>query len=559
MKEYYKRYMGLITIAIITSTIVVLTMLPYPLVFKYFIDTVIPKKDMNAIVIWSIFLFLIIIIRVIVNFFQNYITALIEERTARDLKRDLMDKVMRLKMPFFIKNDTGSIMSRILNDATKSTGLFRNYYLVVYKSSLFVAFAVIIMSALDIWLTIVSLVLIPILGMVTGRLNLKMTSESEKLSNANQTVMKEVQEAISGIETIKVDNLYNKTQKSFLKSLNNLVKINVNINKYGALAGAFLTGLVSLGPIVLLIIGAYLVLKGNTTIGTVVAITNYLFLLYEPIQQISVAKVQSQTPKAIWKSVWELLNQEEERMDGKSVHSHEVIYNGVEFGYDNKHTILRNISLKVPQGKFVAIVGATGTGKSTLVKLIPGFYEPNNGQVKIGDSSVCEASLGELRKRIAFINRNPYIFLGTIKENILLGSEAASQKEIEEAAKLACIDRDIEAMGGYDSFVGVQGKALSDGQRVRLAIARAVLKKPKIMIIDEALTTVDSATETRIMQNLRQKFSDMTIILISHRLSSCKLADELYLLEEGTIAEKGTYESIKNSKTIRNLFAEQLM
>ena len=559
MKSYYKKYPLLIFTSLVMATITALSALPYPLILKYFIDTVIPQKDVSEVLIWSIFLLVVIAIRITSNFFQNYTASIIEGRVARDLKTDLLNKVLKLPMSFFVNNDIGSIMSRISNDASRSVGLFRNYYLTLYSSIFFVAAALILMIRLNVILAILSLVLIPILALATALLNTKMAKESRKLSSANQVVTKELEEGLSGIETIKVDNLYSRVKDRFFRSLNDLLNVNLAINKYGVMAGAILTGIVSIGPILLLVVGTYLVLRGSTTIGTVVAITNLLLFLYEPIQQISLARVKIQTPRAVWKGVKELLEEEEEEeMTGAEPKKYNIAFDNVTFSYDGKRDVLNDVSIDAREGKFIAIVGRTGVGKSTILKLIPKFYLPQRGKITFNGNELNELSTHKIRDTVAYINRNVYIFYGTIKENIAIKDEEIDLKEIKEAARIACIDEEIEQMGGYGAFVGSRGKALSDGQRVRIGIARAVLKRPKVILIDEALTAVDSATESNVMKNLRGRFPHMTIILISHRLSSFKFADMIYVLERGKVAATGNYNDIKENTSFKTLFTGQL-
>ena len=555
--KYYKRYLPLMILALTSSTVVVLTVLPYPIIFKYFIDTVIPKKEMIQVVKWSIFLAVIVVIRIIFNFIQNYTASIIEQRVSRDLKMDLMQKTLRLPLNFFVRNNTGSIMSRILNDASRSVGFFRNYYLELYNSVFLIVASLILMFRIDWILSLLSLAILPALFLTTNGINKKMSTESGKMSKANQDVMKEVEEGLSAIETVKVDDLYKKVTNRFLDKLNAMLRINLNINKYGAFAGSILTGLVAIGPILLLGVGTYIVIIGKTSIGSVVAITTFLTFLYEPVQKVALARTSIQMPKMILKNVKELLEQEEERLDGLKPTGYDISFENVAFSYDGKNQVLSDLSLKIDEGEFVAIIGKTGEGKSTILKLISKFYLPQNGDIKIGDNSIRDISGEELRNMIAYVNRNEYIFQGTIFENLILNGKA-SKNDIDKVIKEVYLDEEVEKLGGYENaLVGSKGTAISDGQKARIGMARAILKKPKIFLIDEILSTVNPKIETKIVENIRKEFPKASIVFVSHRMSSIKSADRIYLLENGKIVANGKYEEIKETEKFNSLFSEK--
>ncbi len=554
---YYKKYKGLMVLSVISATIVVLSVLPYPLIFKYFIDSVIPKKEMGRVLEWSVFLVIIVVIRVVFNFVQNYTASIIEQKVSRDLKVSLMRKTLKLPLSFFVKNSTGSVMSRILNDASKCVGFFRNYYLELYNSVFLIVASLVLMFRMDWILSLLSLAILPALFLTTNSVNKKMSIESGKMSQANQGVMKEIEEGLSAVETVKVDNLYERVVKRFLDKLNVMLRINLNINKYGAFAGSVLTGLVAIGPILLLGVGTYIVIIGKTSIGSVVAITTFLTFLYEPVQKVALARTSIQMPKMILKNVKQLLDLEEENLDGAKPRGYGISFEKVGFSYDGKNEVLSDLSLKIEEGEFVAIIGKTGEGKSTILKLISKFYLPQKGDIKIGGDSIRVISARELRKMIAYVSRNEYIFQGTVLDNLALDGKA-NKNDVSKAVKKACIDEEIEKLGGYDSLVGTKGMAISDGQKARIGIARALLKQPKIFLIDEVLSTVDPNLESEIVENIRKEFPKASIIFVSHRMSSVKKADRIYLLKDGRAIANGNYEEIRNSEEFKLLFSEEV-
>ncbi len=550
IKNIYKNYRGQIVFTFIMATLVSLSIIPYPFVMKSFIDRVIPNRDMNEVMMWSLVLLLIIVVRIAANFLQNYTLAKVEGNFERDLRLTIFEKIMKLPMSFFVNNDTGSLMSRVLNDSSNSSGLFRDYYLVLYSSLLSIIAAIVSMLFLDWVLTLLCLLILPVLFVVTGVVNSKMAKESQKMSAVYSECSKELKESLDAVETVKVDNLYARVEKNFKRAVDNYLTINVAINKYGALAGGLMTGIVSFAPILVFILGTFRVINGQTSIGNVVAISSLIVFLFMPIQEIAMSKIKMQRPKAMWEKISKLLNEKEETLSGYEVDGYDLRLADVGFAYDNKNKIFEKMNLSVDSGKMIGIAGVTGSGKSTLFKVIAKFYDINDGEFFIDDKDSTSVSTEVLRKKIAYINRNTYIFNGSVRDNIALGSPV-SDEAIQEALRTACLDNTFT----LDSLVGNEGKAISDGQRVRLAIARAVVKNPSIFMIDEALTALDPATETKIIGNLRIKFPEASFLIISHRASVFKHVDNIIILEDGKFLKGYSFENVKNSEAFNELFS----
>ena len=550
IKSIYRNYKKKIVFSFIMATLVSLSIIPYPFVMKTFIDTIIPNKDMNEILMWSGVLLLIIIIRIIANFFQNYTLAKVEGNFERDLRLTIFKKIMKLPMSFFVNNDSGSLMSRVLNDSANSSGLFRDYYLVMYSSILSISAAIVSMLCIDWVLTLMSLVLLPVLFFVSRTMNSKMAKESQKMSSAFAECSKELKESLDAVETVKVDNLYNRVGKNFKRAIDNYLKINVNINKYGAFAGGFMTGIVSFAPVIVFIFGTFRVINNQTSIGNLVAISSLIIYLFGPLQEIAMAKIKMQKPRAMWEKINSLLNEREEDLSGTDMNGYDFKLVDVSFAYDCKNKIFKNMNLSVDSGKMIGIAGKTGSGKSTLYKLISKFYDIDSGNFYIDGKDSKSVSTKELRKKIAYVNRNTYIFNDSVWENITLGKEI-SEPKITEALRIACLDDTFKP----ESLVGSEGKAISDGQRVRLAIARAVVKNPSIFLIDEALSTLDPSTEAKIIKNLRNHFPDSTFVVISHRDSIFKYMDQIFVLQDQKFSEGYSFENVQDSKTFKQLFS----
>jgi len=550
IKSIYRNYKKKIVFSFIMATLVSLSIIPYPFVMKMFIDTVIPNKDMNEILMWSGVMLGIIIIRIIANFFQNYTLAKVEGNFERDLKLTIFKKIMKLPMSFFVNNDTGSLMSRVLNDSANSSGLFRDYYLVMYSSILSISAAIVSMLCIDWVLTLMSLVLLPVLFFVSRTMNSKMAKESQKMSSVFAECSKELKESLDAVETVKVDNLYTRVGKNFKRAIDNYLKINVNINKYGAFAGGFMTGIVSFAPVIVFIFGTFRVINNQTSIGNLVAISSLIIYLFSPLQEIAMAKIKMQRPRAMWEKINSLLNEREEDLSGTDMNGYDLKLVDISFAYNGKDNIFKNMNLSVDSGKMIGIAGKTGSGKSTLYKLISKFYDIDSGNFYIDGKDSKSVSTKELRKKIAYVNRNTYIFNDSVRENITLGKEI-SEPKITEALRIACLDDTFKP----ESLVGSEGKAISDGQRVRLAIARAVIKNPSIFLIDEALSTLDPSTEARIIKNLRNHFPDSTFVVISHRDSIFKYMDQIFILQDEKFSMGYSFENVRDSETFKQLFS----
>ncbi len=361
---------------------------------------------------------------------------------------------------------------------------------------------------------------------------------------------KELKESLDAVETVKVDNLYTRVGKNFKRAIDNYLKINVNINKYGAFAGGFMTGIVSFAPVIVFIFGTFRVINNQTSIGNLVAISSLIIYLFSPLQEIAMAKIKMQRPRAMWEKINSLLNEREEDLSGTDMNGYDLKLVDISFAYNGKDNIFKNMNLSVDSGKMIGIAGKTGSGKSTLYKLISKFYDIDSGNFYIDGKDSKSVSTKELRKKIAYVNRNTYIFNDSVRENITLGKEI-SEPKITEALRIACLDDTFKP----ESLVGSEGKAISDGQRVRLAIARAVIKNPSIFLIDEALSTLDPSTEARIIKNLRNHFPDSTFVVISHRDSIFKYMDQIFILQDEKFSMGYSFENVRDSETFKQLFS----
>ncbi|WP_205742424.1 ABC transporter ATP-binding protein [Geotoga petraea] len=322
----------------------------------------------------------------------------------------------------------------------------------------------------------------------------------------------------------------------------------------------FMSFVYELTPVLVLGYGGYLILTGNTTLGTLMGFYAYLGWIFTPIRNLSNFYIQMQRAGQVSERIFEIHDlPEEDKGEGKKIieNSYDIKYENIHFKYKDV-PVLNGIDINIKSNEKVAIVGTSEAGKSSLVNLVTRFYEPQKGKITINNTNLKEYDLEGLRKNVIIVKQNDYIFNMTLKDNITLG-EDFNDEQFEEAIKKAKIDKFIDKLeNGYETELGERGNKLSDGQKQRVSIARALIRKPKILILDEATSGVDSQTEEEIFENIKKE--KLTLLIISHRLSTIKKADEVIVLKDGQIIGKGTHEELKeNTPEYKKIIESQLI
>jgi len=482
-----------------------------------------------------------------------------------DLKNEIYQQYQKLSINFYKKNRTGDLMNRISEDVSK----VRMYFgpAIMYSINMIVSFSVGFaqMIQIDTKLTLYTLLPFPILSFsifyLSSQINKKTTIVQEYLSKL--TIYN--QEFFSGINVLKSYAMENVTIKDFETLANEAKEKNIDLSKIQALFFPLMVLLIGISNVIVLYVGGKQYIAGEIKIGVIAEFILYVNILTWPVALVGWITSIVQQAEASQKRINEFLKQVPEitkkdvapkKVKGK------IVFKDVFLTYDDTNiTALKNINFTVEAGETIAILGKTGSGKSSIVNLISRLYDTTEGTISIDDTTIKDFNLDSLRNQIGFVPQDPFLFSDTIENNIKFGKENATKQEIIDAAKNAVIHDNISKFKhGYKTLLGERGVTLSGGQKQRTSIARAIIKNPEILIFDDCLSAVDTATEEKILANLANVSKNKTTFIISHRISSAKNASKIIILEEGEILQQGTHNQlITQEGYYKNLFEQQLL
>lgn len=532
---------------------------PWPL--KIIIDNVLSGKPLpwGPAVGWSphrLLLFSCIGLVVVyvmlggLHILNNYTTIRIGQGMVNDLRRDLYSHLQRLSLSFYHRQQLGDLMYRITADTMGIQTLTMNGLFAILSASVLLGGMLIVMFWVDWYLTLLALAVCPALFCAIALLNKKMSLAATEAHQKGSTVYSVVQRTLSGMRVIQAFTKEEDEGRRFLQASTESLAAELRLYNLQNFYYAVVNLTIAAGTAAILWVGTRHVLAGDLSVGEMIVFTSYLASLYGPINSIFQTYGLVQSAKAGVRRAFEILESEERLPDGSRVFQPlgprgQISFEDVSFGYDASQPVLKKINLHVAAGKKIAIVGPTGAGKSTLVSLLPRFYDPQSGRVKIDGVDIREFELKSLRQKIAMILQPPLVFPLTIRENIAYGRPDASMEEIVSAAQVAQVHEFVEQLPQkYETVVSEQGSSLSEGQKLRLTIARGILLNAPILILDEPTSSVDSETEALIMEGLEQWMADRTTFIIAHRLSTVRQADLILVLRDGHIVEQGTFNEL---------------
>ena len=481
---------------------------------------------------------------------NNYTTIRIGQGMVNDLRRDLYSHLQRLSLSFYHRQQLGDLMYRITADTMGIQTLTMNGLFAILSASVLLGGMLIVMFWVDWYLTLLALAVCPALFCAIALLNKKMSLAATEAHQKGSTVYSVVQRTLSGMRVIQAFTKEEDEGRRFLQASTESMAAELRLYNLQNFYYAVVNLTIAAGTAAILWVGTRHVRAGDLSVGEMIVFTSYLASLYSPINSIFQTYGLVQSTKADVRRAFEILESEERLPDGSRVFQPlgprgQISFEDVSFGYDASQPVLKKINLHVAAGKKIAIVGPTGAGKSTLVSLLPRFYDPQSGRVKIDGVDIREFELKSLRQKIAMILQPPLVFPLTIRENIAYGRPDASMEEIVSAAQVAQVHEFVEQLPQkYETVVSEQGASLSEGQKLRLTIARRILLNAPILILDEPTSSVDSETEALIMDGLEQLMADRTTFIIAHRLSTVRQADLILVLRDGHIVEQGTFNEL---------------
>ena len=556
--SYYKPYKKLFILDLIVATIATICSLIYPMMTRVLINETIPNKEIKVIGIFAIILMLLYLIKAGCCYFMQYFGHLVGVGMQADMRRDMFNHLEELPNSYFDNNRTGDLMSRMINDLMEISELAHHGPEDLFISIVMFLGSFIILSTINIPLTILVFAFVSFIVIFTLKKRKKMNDcfmeTRVHTSNINSTL----ENSIAGIRISKAFVAHEYEKEKFNKGNNKFREVRKKAYKVMAEYFAGVNFGVDILDYVVLIAGGVFTYYGVINLGDFLAYMLYVKLFTDPIKKLINFVEQYQNGMTGFKRFMEIMNVEKEKENPNAVEINNVEGNiefeNVSFSYENE-SVLNDINLSIESGKMLALVGPSGGGKTTFCSLIPRFYDVDKGDIKIDGKSIYDIKLNSLRKNIGIVQQDVFLYTGTIKENIKYGNQNATDEEVIEAAKKANIHEFImELKDGYDTYIGERGVKLSGGQKQRISIARVFLKNPPILILDEATSALDNVTEYLIQKSLEELCKNRTTIVVAHRLSTIKNADEIIVLTDKGIEERGSHiELIKKGGIYENL------
>lgn len=482
-----------------------------------------------------------------------------------DLKNEIYQQYQRLSLNFYKKNRTGDLMNRISEDVSK----VRMYAgpAIMYSMNMIVLFTVGFtqMLSIDVKLTMYTLIPFPLLSISIFILSKVIHKRSSIVQEYLSKLTTFNQEFFSGINVVKSYGIEASIIKDFDKIADQSKEKNIHLQKANALFFPLMVFLIGISNIIVIYVGGKQYINGEIQIGTIIEFMLYVNILTWPVAVVGWVTSMIQQAEASQARINEFLQQVPEIKNSNTLPTElegNVTFKDVTFTYDDTNiTALKNISFSIKSGETIAIIGKTGSGKSTIIELISRLYDTKTGTILLDEKPIKEANLYDVRSQIGFVPQDPFLFSESIEDNIKFGKEDATEEEIIAAAKNADVHKNIiNFKNGYKTILGERGVTLSGGQKQRVSIARAIIKNPKILIFDDCLSAVDTETEERILSNLERISKKITTFIISHRVSSAKNADKIIVLDEGEITQQGTHNQLIMQKGYyKYLYDQQLL
>ena len=540
----------------------------YPIITRKMLNDLIPNQKYDLIITWGLILLGSYVIKMIMKFCLDYYGHLVGTRMQADMRKELFAKLEKLPFSYFDNNETGVIMSRITSDLQEISELAHHGPETLAMTSFSLLFALFYLSSINLSLALIIFSCSPLLLLITAFVRKKHLESSRKARRSIARINGDVNSSVSGIRITKAFNNTDVEMNKFEKSNQSFIEAKMGQFFTMAIQHASTVFVTDVFNVVCLISGGIFLYKGLITFGDYSTFIVSISFFTSPILQLINWMEQFNDGVTGFERFCEILDQpiEEDRPNARAYErlNGDIIFDDVCFSYDGEDSreILKNISFKVPQGKTIALVGPSGGGKTTICHLLPRFYHPDSGKISIDGIDIEDIKMDSLRENIGIVQQDVFLFSGSFYDNIAYGRKDASEQDIIEAAKKANIyDYIMTLPEGFNTEIGERGIRLSGGQKQRLSIARVFLKNPPILILDEATSALDNVTETLIQEALNSLRNGRTTIVVAHRLSTIRNADEILVVFNGKIIEHGDHDQLIaiDNGVYKNLYNSQFV
>lgn len=548
-----KQRKGLLLVVFLTMATAILNLLG-PYLIGASIDKYIITRNAHGLVWFCAGLLGVYVCSSATTWLQSYFMAAVSQNTVQGMRKDLFARLQKLPLSFFDRQSHGELMSRTTNDMESVSNTLNQSFTTLISSIVTLIGALCFMVSLNIWLTLLSFVTIPFVMFLTSKIakftRKYFTSQQQHLGELNGYI----EETISGQKAVKVFHREEKVKAEFQDINVKLREASIRAQIYSGFIGPVMNVMKNSSFAIIAAAGGWMALEDMVTIGVVVSFLSYSRQFNDPINQVANQFNMLQSAVAGAERVFEIIDKESEYDEKQAVHDvqgikGEVIFENVSFGYQEGHSILKDITLTAKPGETIALVGPTGAGKTTIVNLLTRFYEISSGRITIDGKELQSISKDSLRQRLGIVLQDAYVFSDTIRENIRYGRLDATDEEVEYVAQLANADSFIRKLPkGYDTVLTAEGGNLSQGQRQLLTIARAILADPSVLILDEATSSIDTRTEMQIQAAMGQLMKGRTSFVIAHKLSTIREADTILVLNDGEIIERGSHDELVEQK-----------
>ena len=563
--KYYKPHKKMLVLDMLAALLISVIGMVYPIITRKMLNQYIPEKMYTAIVVAGLVVLALYVIRMLMRYFVQYYGHIIGVRMQSQMRKDLFAHLQKLPYKFYDNNETGRIMTRITSDLFEVCELAHHGPENILISSVMIVLSFTYLMTIDWILTLIIFTCVPIMIVVTMHFRKAMKNAFADRRKSNATINAAVESSVTGIRVTKAYTNAPLEVEKF--AVGDEEFVSASKRAYDAMAKfhASTTFITEVFNVIILIAGGLFLYAGRIDLADYSAFIVSINLFISPVNTLIGFMEQFQNGVSGFKRFVEIMDEkpEAEAPDAKeleNVHG-DIEFRDVSFSYDETKEVLHHVNLKLDKGRKLALVGPSGGGKTTLCHLLPNFYhlEEGSGTVLIDGQDIRELTLESVRRNIGIVQQDVFLFVGTIRENILYGRPDATDEEVYEAARRANIHDYIMTLEkGYDTEIGERGVKLSGGQKQRLSIARVFLKDPAILILDEATSALDNTTEVLIQQALDELCRGRTTLVVAHRLSTIRNADEIAVVMNGSVTERGTHEElIAKNGTYKELYALQ--